>query len=636
MDILKYIMKIELKIILSLLPIFIFSSCNYEQKAWEKTKNKNSLYAFESFNNEFPESNYLKKSQDCIDSIRFNFAKEANTLFALSYYIENFPDSKYKNEVAEEIKKIKNDWNPFLKDIKNVFIETNSSFPEGYDFDFEGIIKSITLNFKDNCIEITNNKEKSDAILRINVQGQALSGSYYYENEHNRNFKLYSGAIISGEISLHNQNNEILKKTFYKKKSIPFKTGEVGRTSKKNAPFKETFPETEFWEKLLEIFDLISNNTYGKHITKIRGEKIKEIKESKSLIYLNTQKGNIYALNKFNGIELWKIGNNDPSCTLIMIEDNKIFSLTTQDSNGVIKITSISANNATNGELIWRKKIDIEKGVMSAVISQHFLFLDGKNEIISINVNTGEIENKTEIPKVCYDMSNKKFIVSNNTLCIEFYGCRSRGLISINFKNDSILWKSDYNSKYDSYLFPSSSNEVIIGLDKAQAIYMSAINVSTGKGKWAIIESDEHKTPYEPVSYESNGFIIYERQGYRNLVCFDISNGEEKWRERIHCNQIASLDSIVYVLGAYELRAININNGEIRWKFMFEKYKVIQDRSKNYPGGLKVSKDKVYVKYNGRVIVFDATNGFVKNRFYIRGSDYLLLDNNSLIFSNPS
>ncbi|MEA1886596.1 MAG: PQQ-binding-like beta-propeller repeat protein [Bacteroidota bacterium] len=233
----------------------------------------------------------------------FESARRVNTIFSYHHFLKRFPATEYRNEVFELVKNLKKNWHPAMRDVRTVQPTIEESFPEGYRINKERITGAVGRIFQRLPIDVVSDDvEKADALLQIKIKGEALKG--YYTG--NLNGTHYTGAIVSGSITLKRDIREIFSFSFYHKRSL---AQEISREYPKpgDAPFYGAFEDSGYDRKLfLELREICQ---LPPALLWKDGEKdliFTSPTVVDGTVYVGSKDDNIYALDASSGLLKWR------------------------------------------------------------------------------------------------------------------------------------------------------------------------------------------------------------------------------------------------------------------------------------------------------------------------------------------
>jgi len=228
-------MKAKLYPLLLVIMIVLVAGCATTQNQWKKAESANTVEAYEEFLKQNPESDYAKKAKDKIRELRYREAVKENTIDAYQRFLEVYPEGRLSKDVLSRLKKLTHtELLQALRSVKTVKIVVNQSYDKAED---------VSLPFEDWTgklfqyagIKVVGAEAKRyDASIEIKANGKPLGAVYSLERYE------YSGASLSGMISIEIPNVQPYKKSFKAKINPPDKIGPV-HLSASDAPYWEAF-----------------------------------------------------------------------------------------------------------------------------------------------------------------------------------------------------------------------------------------------------------------------------------------------------------------------------------------------------------------------------------------------------------
>lgn len=282
------------KLILPLI-ILAFAITGCEKKNWNEAKSINTIWSYKDFLKEYPEGVFADSAHLKIDHFNYQTAKKVNRIEGYNKFLQNNPKDIYADSARFEIEKLTfkdvqfentiSAYERFLKEYPNSYFNEeinraiNTLCRERYPgFQYVRTVKiiveqsysddfhdhyDINLPFKQSAAEMLTNlagltivetdAEKYDCVLKISAKGKP-KGTYYV----NRGY-MYTGATLSGIITIEVPGSKPFKKNFYNNMEPPshlssFTEGDsLGYTIPSNAIFFKTGSFRVFDDKLLEL-----------------------------------------------------------------------------------------------------------------------------------------------------------------------------------------------------------------------------------------------------------------------------------------------------------------------------------------------------------------------------------------------
>lgn len=242
---------------LSLLVIMVVLTvgCATTQNQWKKAESANTIKAYEEFLEQNPESEYVEKAKDKIMELRYREAVKENKVSAYQKFIEIYPEGRFTEDAQSRLKKlIRTEQLHALRSAKTIKIFVNQSYEKA---------ENVSLPFEDwtgklfqyaGFKVVGTEAKRYDAAIKIKTKGNPLGAVYSLERYE------YSGASLSGTISIEIRNVQPYVESFRAKISPPDKIGPV-HLSASDAPFWEAFrAQGSFLPKIFEIMGELFGN----------------------------------------------------------------------------------------------------------------------------------------------------------------------------------------------------------------------------------------------------------------------------------------------------------------------------------------------------------------------------------------
>ncbi len=96
-------MKKRILLMILLGSFIFFIACSSDKKDYYKTKEANTIAAYEDFIQKHPNSRYVEFAQQNIDSIRYVMVISKNTIDAYEEFIQNYPNSNFYEKALEYV-----------------------------------------------------------------------------------------------------------------------------------------------------------------------------------------------------------------------------------------------------------------------------------------------------------------------------------------------------------------------------------------------------------------------------------------------------------------------------------------------------------------------------------------------------
>jgi hypothetical protein len=285
-------------VILVILMLSLFFSCSSEKGDWEKTEAEHTAQAYEVFLKKSPGSSQADKAKSRIIEIALKTIQSINTISAYNGFLKKYPEAPFAGEARMGIKKLYSQMHPDLRKARKIKIIADQSYgkAENVHLSFEKVSRFFDYA---GLQPIESDPEDSAILLKIYIRGEAIGQSYrpragaeFYSSY------LYTGATVSGFLTLDYQDKSYFKKTFQGKKEPPGdvpislkKTAAASLASPSAAPFAEVlFGEryAKFEEVVIEVLReacgkyflvaiLLEENERNEYIRQVALEQIKKM-----------------------------------------------------------------------------------------------------------------------------------------------------------------------------------------------------------------------------------------------------------------------------------------------------------------------------------------------------------------------
>jgi hypothetical protein len=86
-----------------LLPMILLSGCMSVESSWRKAQQQNTIVAYDSFLQQYPDSGYAQTAHDAIESLKFKQAEKAGTTEAFESYLREYPTGQWSEKAKDRI-----------------------------------------------------------------------------------------------------------------------------------------------------------------------------------------------------------------------------------------------------------------------------------------------------------------------------------------------------------------------------------------------------------------------------------------------------------------------------------------------------------------------------------------------------
>lgn len=247
-------------IILVLLVPFIFFSCSSEKGDWEKTESTHTIQAYEDFLKRYPGSSLTDKAKSRITEISFKTVQSIDTISAYKGFLKKYPKSPFAGEARLGVEKLYSQRHPDFRNAGKIKIIADQSYGEADKANLS--FEKVSRFFDYAGLQLIDSAPgESDIVLKIYIRGEPLGQSYSPQRGYTLvSSYLYTGASVSGFVSLDYQDKSYFKKTFQGKKEPP---RDITVSSKKQsrlprspsaAPFSQVlFGDARFEEIVIDV-----------------------------------------------------------------------------------------------------------------------------------------------------------------------------------------------------------------------------------------------------------------------------------------------------------------------------------------------------------------------------------------------
>jgi len=89
----------------ALLSLLLFS-CASQQSMFEKTKESNTIEAYETFLRKYPTGELAELAKNELARLEYERAKQINTISSYRAFLKNFPNSKFEDQARSQLKSL--------------------------------------------------------------------------------------------------------------------------------------------------------------------------------------------------------------------------------------------------------------------------------------------------------------------------------------------------------------------------------------------------------------------------------------------------------------------------------------------------------------------------------------------------
>jgi len=230
----------------------------------------------------------------------------------------------------------------------------------------------------------------------------------------------------------------------------------------------------------------------------ISGKISKKISITKDIIIITTENRNILAINPKNGDILWKTKTNDEILSKAKITNNNIYI----NTNG----NEIIALDKYNGRLLWNLSIDNQDMNLyyghTPIISKNIIYnIFSNNKLIAIKKENGQLiwkkkifkNNNNSITNVIRNsiLYNNKLYINNN----------SGNLINFDLNDKKVIFEKKFKEKININI---NKENIIITKNNGTIINK---DIKTNQNIWKNKELKNKKLTY-PIIFKKNEIII--------------------------------------------------------------------------------------------------------------------------------
>ena len=257
MDIQKLTVAPIFVMIIILIILFV-AGCATEKKDWQEAVSENTIESYQTFMEHHPESSFCDSANIAIRKITFERAQSKlimaqliNTIPAYKEFLKEHPNGTLSEKAQSGIQNLYSQRSLAFRHTKTIRIIVNQSFDKAKNKDFYSTLKELPQKlFERAGLKIIEGDEnEADVIFRINSDWIAIGG--YYTGDFSGYF--YTGASVSGTISLHAAGIPPIIKSFKWRKDKPEKITSQGERDPSRAPSLRAFRDSEYAKILLEM-----------------------------------------------------------------------------------------------------------------------------------------------------------------------------------------------------------------------------------------------------------------------------------------------------------------------------------------------------------------------------------------------
>lgn len=246
--------------------VIVHLGCASEKSVWEETQSIHTIHSYEEFLKRYPEGTFAHKARAMIEELYFKEAQSIDTISSYEEFLASYPEGPLATKARCRIKIFYNERKPVVRHTRNAKILIDESYGNAKDF------SSFLIRHIPACLSegtglkvLENNAKESDATLKIKVRGNAL-GANYSILEYVAGDYCYTGASLSGEITLKISGNQIYKKIFKGYVPPPEKINvSILNTEHKSKPSDAPFDKALRQSGFVIIFMEMIKDLYGPH-----------------------------------------------------------------------------------------------------------------------------------------------------------------------------------------------------------------------------------------------------------------------------------------------------------------------------------------------------------------------------------
>jgi hypothetical protein len=189
-----------------------------ERLYFYRAESEDKIEAYEEFLKSYPKGILADKARIRIEEIYFEQAQSIGTIPSYEDFLKLYPHGVFSEKSRLEIENIYKNRHPAFRNVKKICIIVNLISPHvkndeiGFESTAHYFLKHSGLKV------VTAEENEADAKLRIKANVRALSAQYKHEmfikERFMKSLTLYSGASMSGTISLEVPGSYVYKKTF--------------------------------------------------------------------------------------------------------------------------------------------------------------------------------------------------------------------------------------------------------------------------------------------------------------------------------------------------------------------------------------------------------------------------------------
>jgi len=289
-------------------------------------------------------------------------------------------------------------------------------------------------------------------------------------------------------------------------------------------------------------------------------------------VYVNSQDGNIYALNASNGKTLWKYSTGSQGIGQLQVADGVVYFIIDEDINTNPNATStMYALDAQNGTLLRRFKLPYftlegSASIPPFTVANGAIYFSSPGMAFAINSTDGTMLWKYS----WFGRGASDPVVVNN---IVYYVTGTGVIYAFKSSDGTVLWRYDLGpdavakgSIMGTYPTPAIMNNTLYVVGwLADNVY--AISLQTHTLQWHIHITGEQTEAL----YVSNGTIFVKTSAPESIYALRINDGSQLWSKHNLSLQLADSDTLyslgVSTDGSYTnvLYALRFSDGTTIW-----------------------------------------------------------------------
>lgn len=325
---------------------------------------------------------------------------------------------------------------------------------------------------------------------------------------------------------------------------------------------------------------------------------------SNNKIFIGSEDGALYAIDKANGKQLWKFQSDAPIKSTPAINENLAF---INNANG-----NIYAIDNASGKMLWSHNLRGEKVVdfwdyylSSPVVYRDLVIVgSGNGSVCALNQKTGaEVWNyKTE------GVVHADPLVYNNNIYI---GSFDGHFYSLDAKSGKLLWK--FKTVGDMF-FPKGeiqngasvfNNTIYFG---SRDFNVYALNAENGTGAWNMKERGSWVIATPAIA---DSLAFFGTSDTHTFYCLDALYSEVKWKIPLNMRVYgkAAFYNNLVLFGCFngKLYAADKKTGTIKWEFQTEASKqnwhTMFDETGHFKKGFELYGDDTHIANSEKTIM---------------------------------